>query len=37
MSEKICPDCNGFGYTGEDEEFCDYCDGTGRVSINTPN
>ncbi len=41
MTEKICPDCNGFGVvvTGDDyhEETCDYCNGTGRVSLNTPD
>jgi DnaJ-class molecular chaperone len=28
---RVCPDCNGFGFVGDDEEFCDYCDGEGRV------
>lgn len=34
---KICPDCDGFGYTNEERLFCDYCDGTGRVTNDTPN
>lgn len=34
---KQCPDCNGFGYTGEDKDHCDYCDGEGLVGMNYAN
>ena len=31
MMARICDDCNGLGYTGEEKSFCDLCDGTGRL------
>jgi len=35
--EKICPDCNGFGVTGDEESFCTYCDGQGVVGMGYSN
>ena len=34
---RTCPDCNGIGTTGEHNEFCDYCDGTGEVGEGYSN
>jgi len=34
---KVCPDCNGIGTTGEEDEFCDYCDGEGQVGEGYSN
>ena len=37
MTDRVCPDCNGNGTTGEDEDFCDYCDGEGVVGMGVAN
>jgi len=34
---RVCPDCNGLGFTGENKDFCDYCDGDGQVSEGASN
>ena len=33
LSDKVCPDCNGIGTTGDEESFCTYCDGEGVVGM----
>jgi len=34
---RICPECNGFGVIGEDDNHCDYCDGEGQVGEGYSN
>lgn len=28
---KVCPECNGFGYLGDESIECERCEGTGEV------